>query len=71
MIRFVDLTLAYWTEEGPPCCAFLDTVTDRFVEVDGVHVFFDLDEVRRLGNRTERFVGLIPDGFFKKEMKLR
>ncbi len=67
MIRFVDLTAFYWADDhGPPCCAFLDTVTDRFVESElGDHTFDTLEEVQALG---PRFVALVPDGFFKPEL---
>jgi hypothetical protein len=64
MIRFVDLTPFYWHEStcGKPICAFIDTVTDRFVENDlGCHDFCSLREVEQLG---ERFTRLLPAGFF-------
>lgn len=66
MIRFVDLTEAYWTHpaEGHPICAFLSTVNDRFIEdVCGEHTFDRLEDIaeHELG---ERLVGLVPDGFF-------
>ena len=66
MLRFVDVSEPYWCDEinakAHPCCIFIDTVTDRCVEVDGAHVFDSLDEVRdALGDRG---VGLVPDGFF-------
>lgn len=69
MLRFVDLTEAYWTEpeDGRPCCAFLNTVTDSFVTNDfGCHVFNDmqdLDGIENAGHR-ERCIALLPDGFF-------
>ena len=68
MIRFVDLSPWYWTDEGDsaPCCAFLDTVTDRFVEVDGSHVMHGAEDVAGLG---ERFAALVPEGFWKRETK--
>lgn len=70
MIRFVDLTEAYWTdpEETTPMCAFLDTTTNRFVENDlGMHVCSDLDDVQSLGENGQlgkRCAGLMPPGFF-------
>lgn len=67
MIRFVDLTGVYWSDPDnrEPCCAFLDTVTDRFVHcanLDG-HVFqseFDYP----LGEDGERLRALAPKGFW-------
>lgn len=40
MIRFVDLTPFYWvTPDGPPCCAFMNTVCDMFVTNSlGTHI---------------------------------
>jgi hypothetical protein len=47
MIRFVDLTAAYWIdpepgETGP--FAFVDTVTDRFVTIGDDQLWFDRDD---------------------------
>jgi len=70
MIRFVDLTNVYWTdhEETAPMCAFLDTVTNRFIENDtGSHVCVDLNDVRGLGNNGKlgtRCLQLLPPQFF-------
>lgn len=64
MIRFVDLTEAYWTdpEETSPCCAFLDTRTDTFrCCEDGWHVFDTEEQVAGMG---PRFSGLVPQGFW-------
>lgn len=69
MLRFVDLTEAYWTdpEDGGPCCAFLSTVTDSFITFDlGGHVFSDMRDLHGIedeGIRT-RCIALLPDGFF-------
>jgi hypothetical protein len=64
MIRFVDLTSSYWVDgDGPPCCAFLNTVSDTFIALaDGTHVFDNLGDVRKI--LGERGVALVPDGFF-------
>lgn len=75
MIRFVDLTNAYWTfpedpECGRPICAFLDTITDRFIEnAAGSHTCSDMEDVLSLGmtkpgDLGERCAGLLPSGFF-------
>lgn len=71
MIRFVDLSEAYWTdpvENGGAVCAFLDTVTDRFVEMDGCHTALgseNLDGIEDVSLR-ERCRALIPDGFWDR-----
>jgi hypothetical protein len=66
MIRFVDLTEAYWTNGGPPCCAFLDTRTDRFVKHDDGHVFCDVEDFGGVDDMSlaGRCRALVPDGFF-------
>lgn len=50
MIRFIDLTEAYWTdpEEKTPSCAFLDTRTDKFIACPLIdaHTFDSLEDVR-------------------------
>jgi len=67
VIRFVDLTAAYWLEEGKPLCAFLNTVTDCFLEnVEICHTFNCLEDVQALPiSHRERCLALIPEGFFK------
>ena len=83
MMRFVDLTDAYWAcpdvhPNGP--FAFLDTVTDHFVELDGCQTFFDVaefDDYARTAiarddgtnpyetaETVARLRGLIPERFF-------
>lgn len=69
MLRFVDLTEAYWVdpEDGGPCCAFLDTVTDSFVTFDlGGHVFSEMRDLHGIEDDgiRERCIALLPDGFF-------
>lgn len=68
MIRFVDLTPFYWvTPDGPPCCAFMNTVCDMFVTNSlGTHTFDSMEEVQELG---DRYVSLVPEGFFKPELR--
>ena len=82
MIRFVDLTEAYWAgdEENmreSPCCAFLDTVTDRFVREDtGGHVYFSDEDIGyieveafergEIGNLIDRCRALGPGGFWPR-----
>jgi len=75
MIRFVDLTAAYWThhDHGGPCCAFLNTTTDTFVEGELGYVFDSLAEVQaisdiRIPDVGERCAALVPDGFFEKRV---
>lgn len=73
MIRFVDVTCAYWGEDAEadllpgmgPQCAFIDTVTDTFVTFDGAQVFGADDEIPRdaFGNRCR---GLVPHGFWTR-----
>lgn len=70
MIRFVDLSDAYWGGDGTnarerPCCAFLDTITDRFVENSTGHVFSAPDDFNDLPSMRVRLYGLVPPGFFK------
>jgi len=61
MIRFVELTGP--TPSEPPRCAFLDTVTETFVQtVDGSHVFASV------GDFPESAIGhmclsMLPRGF--------
>ena len=66
MIRFVDLTDAYWLEpNGEPCCAFLDTIDDTFVVTDyGGHVFTAHGDFpdNDLGRRLR---ALVPEHFFE------
>jgi hypothetical protein len=66
MIRFVNLTEAYWTDvtEGSPVCAFLSTTTDCFLESNhGDFVFASLEDVKE-HPRAKRLLGLMPEGFF-------
>ena len=70
MIRFVDLT---GEDEGDPpgvfgkrvrSCAFLDTVTDTFVQAaDGCHVFRCFEDFPE-GATGDRCQFLVPPGFF-------
>ncbi len=68
MIRFVDLSDAYWTDpvgSGRPICAFLSTGTNKFIlSVDGQHTFSSEDEIREC-DQGERMWGLTPKGFFE------
>lgn len=68
MIRFVDVTCADQSAGGPPCCAFLDTVTDHFILTNGCPVFDSLDDLNYLEESYKedllRLVRLIPPGFF-------
>lgn len=71
MIRFVDLTPFYWVDEHPsnkPICAFIDTVTDRFIENDmGCHDFDSAEDVEALGPVLgPRCAGLVPHGFWER-----
>lgn len=72
MIRFIDLSEAYWVdpeENGGPVCAFLDTRIDRFVTANGSHVFFsrdDIDDIEEASVR-ERCRGHVPEGFWERE----
>jgi len=67
MLRFVDLTEAYWGGDpenmrAHPTCAFLSTALDCFVDNDGAHTFDSLAEVEAaLGDRG---LALVPPGFF-------
>lgn len=69
MMRFVDLTRAYWTDlvpDGPPLASFINTSDDRFVvSEDGSHLFRGFDEIdeHQLGQRLRV---LVPKGFFDK-----
>jgi hypothetical protein len=72
MIRFVDLTDDYWTdpEEGKPVCAFLSTTSDCFLEnACGSHTFDSMEEIEEHPN-ADRFIGLMPEGFFDEEKPL-
>lgn len=68
MIRFVDLSAAYWLDENSgttwPCCAFVSTISDTFIENnDGTHVFGGLYDFpdNELGRRL---LALVPEHFF-------
>jgi hypothetical protein len=68
MIRFVDLRRWYYLEDdGPPVCAFIDTITDTFICGSGGPIFSeesDLPEVRSTGDHADRMRRLVPDGFW-------
>lgn len=62
MIRFCDLRSAYWCmdddPEAPPQrgpFAFIDTVTDTFVSIDGVMLFDDVEHVLECAARQPTF----------------
>ena len=67
MIHFIDLTDIYYPDKEikRPCCAFLNTIKDRFLkaEADGTHVFLSLKEIREHwpGHQLTK---LVPEGFF-------
>lgn len=86
MIRYVDLSAFYWCDEPEPVeprwpFAFLDTVSDKFIELDGTQIwdtvegftedhaaeFPSPDDCRRL----ERFLRLIPDNVPKKRAEIK
>lgn len=71
MIRFVDLSMAYWSDpdEPSPACAFVNTVVDRFIELeDGAQVAFDDDDIPG-GDLGERLRALVPEGFWNRTEK--
>lgn len=52
---------------GQPSCAFLDTVTDRFVENSlGCHTFDAPDEIAE-HPMAERLTRLVPPGFWEPQ----
>lgn len=74
MLRFCDLREAYWLDKdcakGP--IAFIDTVSDTFVALDGKELFDDFSDLLECaahdmlaGRITEaylgRLVGLVPE----------
>ncbi len=70
MIRFVDLTEAYWSdpEEGKSVCAFLSTNDDCFLKnICNSHTFFDLEEIEE-HPYADRLIGLLPKGFFEGQV---
>lgn len=70
MIRFVDLTKSYWTDEdnAAPCCAFLNTSTDCFISFEGTHVIDSDEQIDDVNddNIAMRCRKLVPDGFWNK-----
>lgn len=68
MIRFVDLTAAYWgpAVDPTPCCAFIDTVTDRFIEGPMGPIFDGPEEVTEIApaDLALRCIELVPERFF-------
>ena len=73
MIRFVDMTEAYWGgDEEPvrshPCCAFINTVNDRFIDVDGSHMFDGDADIGLLAPPlAARLRMLVPEGFWSRQ----
>lgn len=70
MIRFIDLSEAYWTdpeEHGGPVCAFLETRTNRFIEANGAHAFSDAEEIEDIedAHLRKRCREHVPDGFWE------
>lgn len=72
MLRFVDLSGAYWTEPlcGTPLCAFLWTSDDTFVKHydSKCQTFSSIEDIRESINDpklAERMIGLLPPGFFE------
>lgn len=76
MIRYVDLASFYWCDEpesGEPRYpfAFLDTITDRFIELDGTQIWdcvedFKVDHASEFPEAVERrelerFLNKLPD----------
>lgn len=72
MLRFIDLTEAYWTDPsvGTPVCAFLSTSDDRFIcNENGQDIFFCLDDFHGMARATvKRCLGLVPDGFWEGKL---
>jgi hypothetical protein len=72
MLRFVDLTESYWGGDGQnmldnPCCAFINTVNDRFVEVAGTHRFGGPEDFAFVdGDMAIRLSALVPAGFWSR-----
>ncbi len=71
MIRFVDLTRAYYAIDAdkpatgyPSICAFINTVSDTFVYArNGDTIFNSEKEVAELG---ERYLRVTPKGFWER-----
>jgi len=74
MIRFVDVSKALADDEDDvkPAFSFFDTVTGKFVELDGQHVFESEEELRLCHlvhsglyytHEIERLIWTIPDDF--------
>lgn len=64
MLRFIDLSEAYWTDGNKPICAFLSTSDDRFLTNDsGEQTFSDMEEIE-LHPQSERMKSLMPPDFF-------
>jgi hypothetical protein len=67
MLRFVDISEAYWCDEDDaresPCCMIINTVNDTALANDtGNHVLTDMLDVQEAGG--DRAMALVPDGFF-------
>lgn len=70
VIRFVDLTSFYWSDDDnqSPVCAFLDTINNRFIETwSNGHTFTTLQEIKE-HSRKERLMQLVPVGFFDRKV---
>ena len=70
MIRFIDLSEAYWTDPecGFPLCAFLNTTTDTFLKtLDDIHVFRAAD-IEEYPDKTvqARMHALTPPGYWER-----
>lgn len=71
MIRFIDLSEAYWADpedNGGPVCAFLDTRTDRFVTANGHQLFTNAEDIGDIEDASvrERCREHVPDGFWER-----
>jgi hypothetical protein len=66
MIRFIDLTEQYFCNNGveealPPCWAFIDTTSDKFLTTDDGSHLFDMDDID-MHPQAGRLRRLLPEG---------
>ena len=72
MIRFIDLSRDYFgvdpgesMEDTMPVCAFVDTITNRFLaDSTGSEVFRSIEDVQDIPIMAPRCLALVPDDFF-------
>lgn len=74
MLRFIDLKGQIYPLDSDPCFAWFSTVTDMFEDFDGkqhwnsleafIHDYKHTSQLYKIPNPLERYLNLIPEGYF-------